>query len=297
MAHNFLMFSLTLGTVFFTIAIIASHRIWPMIPPKLLTKWVTVNILIWFFLAGYILLMVMEGADYSFYPKYLDGSVFLAGAFFVFIVINISKITIGQFDKDKRTLTAMHEQLRRAYESTIEGWGRALELRDKETEGHTKRVCEMTLLLARKFSLSDAERYYMKLGCLLHDIGKMGIPDNILKKQGPLSAAEKLIIEKHPEFAKELLGPIEFLAPALDIPYCHHEKWDGSGYPRGLRGHEIPLAARIFAVVDVWDDLVSDRHYHKGWTIDKVCEHIIAEAGSHFDPQVVAKFLELELCA
>lgn len=290
------MLSLALGAIFLTVAVIASHRLWPMIPPKLLTKWVAINLLIWFFLAGYIILMVMESGNYDLSPKYLDGSVFLAGALFVFIVINISKITIGQFDSDKRMLTSMHEQLRQAYESTIEGWGRALELRDKETEGHTKRVCEMALLLARKFPLSDTERYYMKLGCLLHDIGKMGIPDNILKKEGPLSEEEKLIIESHPGLARELLLPIKFLAPALDIPYCHHEKWDGSGYPRGLRGQEIPLAARIFAVADVWDALVSDRHYHKGWNVDKVCEHIVAGSGSHFDPQVVAKFLELNLC-
>jgi PAS domain S-box-containing protein len=180
-----------------------------------------------------------------------------------------------------------------AYDATIEGWSRALDLRDKETEGHTQRVTETTLRLGRAMGMSDAELVHVRRGALLHDIGKMGIPDGILLKPGPLTAEEWAIMRRHPVYAYELLAPIPFLRPALDIPYCHHEKWDGTGYPRGLRGELIPLAARVFAVVDVWDALRSDRPYRAGWPEEKVFEYIRAEAGKHFDPQMVEAFLAL----
>jgi HD-GYP domain-containing protein (c-di-GMP phosphodiesterase class II) len=149
----------------------------------------------------------------------------------------------------------------------------------------------MTMLLAKKAGMTEAEILHVKHGALLHDIGKMGIPDAILLKDAHLTNEEWAIMHKHPMFAYEMLFPIEYLRPALDIPYCHHEKWDGTGYPRGLKGEEIPLAARLFAVVDVWDALRSDRIYRKGWPLDKVLEYIRAQSGTHFDPQAVDLFL------
>lgn len=180
-----------------------------------------------------------------------------------------------------------------AYDATLEGWSRALDLRDKETEGHSRRVTEMTLRLAQAMGISESERVQIRRGALLHDIGKLGIPDNILLKSTKLTPEEWEIMKKHPVYAYEMLEPIFYLHPALDIPYGHHEKWDGSGYPRGLKGETIPLAARMFAVVDVWDALRSDRPYRPGWSAEKVREFILAESGKHFDPQVVTTFLEI----
>jgi putative nucleotidyltransferase with HDIG domain len=181
-------------------------------------------------------------------------------------------------------------ELRMAYDTTIEGWSRALDLRDKETEGHTLRVTETTLTLARAMGVGEADLVHVRRGALLHDIGKMGIPDGILLKPGPLTDSEWEVMRKHPQYAHDLLSPIAYLHPALDIPLCHHEKWDGTGYPRGLVGEQIPQAARIFAVVDVWDALRSPRPYREAWPEHKVQEHIRSQAGSHFDPQVVPIF-------
>ena len=187
-------------------------------------------------------------------------------------------------------LQRSNSELGLAYDATIEGWSHALDLRDKETEGHTQRVTEMTLILGRSFGLSEADMVQVRWGALLHDIGKMGVPDAILLKPGPLTDKEWVVMKKHPTFAYEMLSPIQYLKAALDIPYCHHEKWDGTGYPRGLKGEQIPLAARIFAVVDVWDALTSDRPYRKAWSEEKTRQHIQAGAGTHFDPQVVKTF-------
>jgi putative nucleotidyltransferase with HDIG domain len=184
-------------------------------------------------------------------------------------------------------------QLAQAYDSTLEGWSRALDLRDKETEGHTVRTTETTLLLARAIGLEDEALVHVRRGALLHDIGKMGVPDSILLKPGPLTDDEWVMMKKHPTLAYEMLVPIAYLRPALDIPYCHHEKWDGTGYPRGLKGEQIPLTARIFAVVDVWDALRSDRPYRAAWPEEKVRWHIRALSGTHFDPHVVKVFLKL----
>ncbi len=185
-------------------------------------------------------------------------------------------------------------ELALAYESALEAWSRALDLRDKETEGHTQRVAEMALRLARAFGVSEAELVQIRRGALLHDIGKMGIPDSILLKAGPLTEEEREVMRRHPIYAYEFLSRITYLRPALEIPYYHHEKWDGTGYPQGLAGEQIPLAARIFAVVDVWDALRSQRPYRPGWTHPKVITYIRDQAGKHFDPHVVEAFLHLE---
>jgi PAS domain S-box-containing protein len=178
-----------------------------------------------------------------------------------------------------------------AYDATIEGWSHALDLRDKETEGHTQRVTELTRRLARAMGIGEAEMVHIRRGSLLHDIGKMGLPDIILLKQGKLTDEEWMLMRQHPRLAYEMLSPINYLRPALDIPYCHHEKWDGSGYPQGLKGEGIPLAARLFAVVDVWDALRSDRPYREAWPEEKVLKHIKAGSGTHFDPKAVELFL------
>ncbi len=178
-----------------------------------------------------------------------------------------------------------------AYDETIEGWSKALDLRDKETEGHTQRVTDMTLKLARIMGFRDSELVHIRRGALLHDIGKMGVPDNILLKPAELTKEEWVIMKRHPQFAYDMLQPIDYLKDALDIPYCHHEKWDGTGYPRGLSGTQIPLEARLFAVVDVWDAITSDRPYRKKWTKRKALKYIRDQSGKHFDPEVVEVFL------
>ncbi len=180
-----------------------------------------------------------------------------------------------------------------AYDTTIEGWSRALDLRDKETEGHTLRVTDMTLRLARAMGIDKSDIVHIRRGGLLHDIGKLGVPDGILLKPGQLTDEEWVRMRMHPQFAYDLLSPIAYLRPALDIPYCHHEKWDGTGYPRGLKGEQIPLAARLFTVVDVWDALRSDRPYRKGWATEEVMKYIRSLAGSHFDPKAVELFIRV----
>ncbi len=190
-------------------------------------------------------------------------------------------------------LQSAHAELKQSYDATIAGWSRALDLRDHETEGHSERVTELTLRLARLMGVPEHQLEHIRRGALLHDIGKMGVPDQILLKPGPLSVDEWAIMRQHPVYAFRWLSAIPFLQPALDIPYAHHEHWDGSGYPRGLRGEQIPLAARIFAVVDVWDALRSDRPYRAAWSEEQVIAYLRSLAGTHFDPQVVAAFLDM----
>ena len=189
-------------------------------------------------------------------------------------------------------LQRSNSELAQAYDATIEGWSRALELRDNVTQGHAQRVTALTVKVAHLFGLSDAELVQVRWGALLHDIGKMGIPDGILLKHGPLTEEEWAVMKKHTVFAYEMLSPIRYLRSALDIPYAHHEKWDGTGYPLGLKGEQIPLMARIFAVVDVWDALRSDRLYRTSWSVEKVREHLRSLAGTHFDPHVVKVCLD-----
>jgi putative nucleotidyltransferase with HDIG domain len=197
------------------------------------------------------------------------------------------------FDGMVEALQARESALASAYDTTLEGWSRALELRDRETRGHTLRVTAMAVELARAMDVDEEQITHLRRGALLHDIGKMAIPDEILRKPGPLTPEEMAIMRRHPQYAYELLWPIPYLRPALDIPYCHHERWDGSGYPRGLRAEEIPLAARIFAVVDVWDALRSSRPYRPAWPEDRVRAYLREQAGRQFDPKVVDAFLRM----
>lgn len=184
-------------------------------------------------------------------------------------------------------------ELALAYDATIEGWSHALDLRDKETEGHSLRVTELTIRLAKAMGAGDDELLHIRRGALLHDIGKLGVPDRILLKSEPLTDDEWAWMHKHPQLAFDMLAPIAYLKPALDIPYCHHEKWDGTGYPRGLKGEQIPLAARLFAVVDVWDALSSDRPYRKAWSKEKALDYLYTESGKHFDPKAVDLFMRV----
>jgi HD-GYP domain-containing protein (c-di-GMP phosphodiesterase class II) len=197
------------------------------------------------------------------------------------------------FNQMAASLEQRESDLLQAYDTTIEGWSRALDLRDKETEGHSTRVTELTLKLARMAGMGETELVHVKRGALLHDIGKLGIPDYILQKPDKLTDEEWEIMRQHPQYAYDMLVLVEYLRPALDIPYYHHEKWDGSGYPRGLKAEQIPLAARLFAIVDVWDALRSDRPYRAGWPKEKALEHIRSLAGTHFDPKAVELFLRL----
>ncbi len=198
-----------------------------------------------------------------------------------------------QVDVKTSRLVEANEELALAYSATLEGWSRALDLRDKETEGHTRRVTDLSVRLAREMGVDESEILHMRRGALLHDIGKLAVPDSILLKPSTLDDGEWAVMRKHPQYAHDMLSPIAYLQSSLDIPYCHHERWDGAGYPRGLAGEEIPRAARIFAVVDVWDALLSDRPYRPAWNEDEAREHIQAQAGAQFDPEVVEAFMPL----
>ena len=190
-------------------------------------------------------------------------------------------------------LQRSNTEITSAYDATIDGWSRALDMRDHETEGHTQRVTEMTLRLARQIGIPRNELIHIRRGATLHDIGKMGIPDRILHKPGPLTAEEWDTMRQHPQYACSLLAPIDYLRPAREIPCYHHERWDGSGYPSGLKGEEIPMPARLFAIVDVYDALISDRPYRSKWTEQAALNYIQEQAGKLFDPELVATFLEL----
>ena len=195
--------------------------------------------------------------------------------------------------QERTKLQEANDQLLSAYEATIEGWSRALDLRDRETEGHCRRVTELTAKLAQALNMSSEEIMHLRRGALLHDMGKIGIPDSILHKPASLSEDEWTIMRKHPQLAYEMLYPIEYLRPALEIPYSHHEKWDGTGYPRGLSGEQIPLSARLFAVVDVWDAVTSDRPYRPAWSEEEAVTYLREQTGKHFDPRVVDLFFKV----
>jgi len=195
--------------------------------------------------------------------------------------------------QERTKLKEANEHLLAAYEETIEELSHALDLRDKETEGHSLRVTELTIRLAQAQGLTEEEITHIRRGALLHDMGKIGVPDAILHKPAALSDEEWRVMRKHPQYVYDMLYSVQYLRPALSIPYCHHEKWDGTGYPRGLKGEQIPLAARLFAVADVWDALTSDRPYRAAWSRQEALDFIREQSGSHFDPQVVELFLRL----
>jgi putative nucleotidyltransferase with HDIG domain len=217
------------------------------------------------------------------YPEWLDFLNALAGQTAIAIE---NAILLGN-------LQASNRELAQAYDVTLEGWSHAMDLRDRETEGHSQRVAELTVKVARSMGVNESHLIDIRRGALLHDIGKLGIPDHILFKPDRLTPEEWTIMQKHPQYAYEMLSSIQYLKPALPIPYFHHEQWDGSGYPLGLQGEHIPLEARIFAVIDVWDALLSDRPYRKAWTVERTLEHIQALSGSHFDPDVVECFMKI----
>ncbi|MEI8307774.1 MAG: HD domain-containing phosphohydrolase [Chloroflexales bacterium] len=201
------------------------------------------------------------------------------------------KQDVSERRNHERELQAANQALADAYDATIAGWSQALDLRDKETNGHSQRVTDLTVHLARAMGIAEAEIVHIRRGALLHDIGKMGVPDTILHKPGPLTDAEWDLMRMHPVYSYELLHDIAFLTSALAIPISHHERWDGKGYPAGLSGEQIPFPARIFAVVDVWDALTNDRPYRTAWSSSKARAYIADHAGVHFDPVVVKVFL------
>jgi HD-GYP domain-containing protein (c-di-GMP phosphodiesterase class II) len=192
-----------------------------------------------------------------------------------------------------KDLQRTNTELTLAYDKTIDGWSQALDLRDKETENHTRRVTELTLRLAQRMNIPDSELIHIRRGATLHDIGKVSMPDDILFKPGQLTEEEWAVMRRHPLIAAEILKPIAYLAPALPIPRFHHEKWDGSGYPDGLAGEDIPLAARLFAFADVYDALTSDRPYRRAWPKADALEYIHKNSGTHFDPQIAAVFIDM----
>jgi putative two-component system response regulator len=195
--------------------------------------------------------------------------------------------------QERENLRNANRRLSDAYEATIEGWSHAMDLRDRETEGHSRRVTELSIKLAQAIGMSDEDIVHMRHGALLHDMGKIGIPDSILHKPDDLTEQEWTIMRQHPRFAYEMLSSIEYLREALEIPYFHHEKWDGTGYPQGLKGEQIPIAARIFAVADVWDALTSNRPYRPAWSREAALNHIQEQSGKHFDPRVVELFFRV----
>lgn len=212
--------------------------------------------------------------------------------------LSVAGVVVNYRDTTERKLAELKiqeqaQELDQAYDSTLEGWARALELRDKDTEGHTRRVTDLAVQLARVMKFPEEQLIQMRRGAILHDIGKVAVPDKILHKTAALNPKEQSVMRQHPRYAYEMLYPIVYLRPALDIPYCHHEKWDGTGYPRGLKGEDIPLPARIFAIADVWDALTSDRPYRPAWKKGKAVRYITEQSGKHFDPQVVRAFVSL----
>jgi len=286
------------GSMFMLACLVMCISMSRRVPENLKGKWSTMTNLILFFIAGYFGFVAIQLWDLSFSLELLTSFVFLGGAVYVFLVMRLTDITLKNIEESKgrlreanEALTAKHTELEIAYDSTIEGWGKALELRDEETVDHTLRVTELTLHIARIYGMSDEELEHVKRGALLHDIGKMGVPDSILLKEESLSPEEQEIMHKHSQDAYDILKRIAYLRPALDIPYCHHEKWDGSGYPRGLRGEEIPIAARVFALADNWDALISERRYRQAWPREKVVAYIHSQAGKYFDPNLVDMFL------
>lgn len=288
------------GSLFIAAALFLHWQAAAHIPPRLNARWRLITALMSFFLTGYLLFLFTQIRQIAFPLEILTASIFLAGGFFVFMITRITLQALKQIATHEQELEEINRELKQsnyeliqAYDSTIEGWGHALDLRDHETEGHSRRVAAMTRKIAEEIGISEEEIVHLTRGALLHDIGKMAISDQVLLKEGTLTPEEREIMRQHPVHACGMLSAIEYLKPALDIPCSHHERWDGSGYPRGLKGKEIPLGARIFALADTWDALTSERRYHQPWPEEKACELIKTHAGSHFDPELVEVFLKM----
>ena len=237
-------------------------------------------------------LLIMIGYTYSNYYYAGFATYNFTGVLALFAIAVFTFFTAWQLDHTLQKNQSLLKDLQSSYETTLDSWSRALDLRDKETEGHTQRVTKLTWKIALAMKIPEDDLLHIRRGSLLHDIGKLGVPDEILHKHGPLTTDEWKIMRQHPQFAYDLLYPIEYLRPAMDIPYSHHEKWDGTGYPQGLKGKEIPLFARIFAIADVYDALTSDRPYRAAWPKERVLEYIQKGCGTHFDPDIVKVFIQ-----
>jgi len=209
------------------------------------------------------------------------------------VAATVTSVVVGNLDNNLERVKKSESELRNNYDLTLDAWAKVLEYRDQETEGHSRRLVELSTQLARALNCSEEEIVYLRRGALMHDIGKLAIPDDILLKPGALDDDERKVMEQHPIYAKQMLSQISFLQSSIDVVYSHHERWDGNGYPDGLKGEQIPLAARIFAVVDQWDALRSDRPYRKAWPIEKVLAYLRDNTGSLYDPRIVDVFLTL----
>ena len=251
-----------------------------------------------------IFLSAMYSDEYHHRKGYDAGAVdFLSKPYVPEILISKVRVFISLYEQRLQLKSWGHwleflvnertNELSQSYDDTLLGWAKALELRERETAGHCFRVTQITLRMASEIGISPEQQVHIQRGALLHDIGKMGISDSILLKPASLTSEEWVEMRQHPVYAYELLRHIEFLAPALNIPYTHHEKWDGSGYPRGLKGEEIPLEARVFALADVWDALTSDRPYRKAMLREEVVQYIHDHSGSHFDPNLAERFIKM----
>lgn len=238
---------------------------------------------LWIFFSDSLVAIFFSSADTIILAQSLKGFTFVA---------TTSVLLLLLMRADLRRLEKVNLQLRKSYDQTLQGWVQVMDIRHKETGTHSLRVTRMTVKLASLMGIEGDALTHIARGALMHDTGKVGIPDAILIKPGPLDEQELALMREHPVIARNLMHDIEFLKPSIDIPYSHHERWDGSGYPEGLKGEAIPLPARLFAVVDVYDALLEERVYKKGWAEDKTLEYIAAQSGIQFDPQVVQLFLD-----
>ena len=209
------------------------------------------------------------------------------------VAATVTVVVAGNLDNNLERVKKSEGELRKNYDLTLAAWARVLEHRDKETEGHSRRLVELSTRLAQALGMSEEEIVHLRRGALVHDIGKLAIPDDILLKPGALEDDERKILQQHPFYAKQMLTDVSFLQPCIDVAYSHHERWDGHGYPEGLKGEEIPIKARLFAVVDQWDALSSDRPYRKAWSRDDVIAYLQENSGKIYDPQIVEVFLSL----
>jgi len=209
------------------------------------------------------------------------------------VAATVTLVVAGNLESNFERVKKSEGELRKNYDLTLAAWAKVLEYRDKETEGHSRRLVELSTQLARALNRSEEEIVHLRRGALLHDIGKMAIPDEILLKAGALNDVERRTMEQHPIYAKQMLAEVAFLQPSIEIAYSHHERWDGLGYPEGLKGEEIPLSARLFAVVDQWDALTSDRPYRKAWERENVITYLKENAGKIYDPEIVKVFLTI----